>query len=186
MKPPLLIALAVFGAVLGLHFGYHAWQEARVAAQWVQIAAAPSPSAWTNYLERGDYWLGYSYALAAGFTAFGLARMVRRRRQAAASVAGGVTMLGVLYGAGCFLVGCCGSPMLAVYLSVFGASVLGFIKPIVAAVTTLSVVGSAILLEGRTRRASCECPPAAGVASGDRPLAAMTGVPWTSRDDAVE
>ncbi len=159
MKTPLLIALAVFGAVLGLHFGYHAWQEARVAAQWVQIAAAPAPSAWAAYLERGDYWLGYSYALAAGFTAFGLARMVRQRRQAATSVAGGVTMLGVLYGAGCFLIGCCGSPMLAVYLSLFGSSVLGLVKPIVAAVTTLSVVGSAILIARRTRKASCDCPP---------------------------
>ncbi len=170
MKPPLLIALAVFGAVLGLHFGYHAWEEARVAAQWVPIAAAPGPSAWTAYLERGDYWLGYSYALAAGFTAFGLARMVRHRRQAAASVAGGVTMLGVLYGAGCFLIGCCGSPMLAVYLSLFGSSVLGFIKPIVAAVTTLTVVGSAILIARRSRRASCECRTQREALQGIDPL----------------
>ncbi len=85
--------------------------------------------------------------------------MVRHRRQAAASVAGGVTMLGVLYGAGCFLIGCCGSPMMAVYLSLFGSSVLGFIKPIVAAVTTLSVLLSTILIYRRTRQAACDCQP---------------------------
>ena len=66
-----------------------------------------------------------------------------------------MTLVGVLYGAGCFLIGCCGSPMLAVYLSLFGATVLGFLKPLVAIVTTLSVAASAIVIVRRARTSSC-------------------------------
>ena len=155
------IASIVFAAVFGLHFSVIAWQHSHVAAQWVRVPDAPDGSAWARYLEHGDYWFGYSYALAAAFTAFALALTIRQRRRAASGVVGGMTLLGVLYGAGCFLIGCCGSPMLAVYLSLFGASVLGFLKPLVAVVTTISVVVSAILIVRRSRRATCAtCQPA--------------------------
>lgn len=153
-------AVIVFVAVFGLHFGVVSWQHSRVAAQWVRISSAPDPSAWARYLERGDFWFGHSYALATTFTAFALALTIRQRRRAASGVVGGMTLMGVLYGAGCFLIGCCGSPMLAVYLSLFGASVLGFLKPLVAIVTTLSVVASGIVIARRARTSSCPtCQP---------------------------
>ncbi len=87
-----------------------------------------------------------------------------------------MTLVGVLYGAGCFLIGCCGSPMLAVYLSLFGASVLGFLKPLVAIVTTLSVVASAIVIVRRARTSTCAtCQPApSGDFAGDRSVDAPT------------
>jgi hypothetical protein len=44
--------------------------------------------------------------------------------------------------AGCFLVGCCGSPMLVVYLSLFGAWFLPLAKPLVAVVTTISIAAA--------------------------------------------
>ena len=53
---------------------------------------------------------------------------------------GGVTLSGFLAVAGCFLLGCCGSPMLAVYLSLFGASFLPFARPLVAGVTTITII----------------------------------------------
>lgn len=111
------LAALAFAATLGLHFGVLSWQHAHVASHWVHVAGAPDQSAWARYVGQGDYWFGYSYALAAAFTVFALALTIRQRRQAAQGIVGGVTMLGVLYGAGCFLIGCCGSPMLAVYLS---------------------------------------------------------------------
>ena len=37
---------------------------------------------------------------------------------------GGITLSGFLAVAGCYLLGCCGSPMLAVYMSLFGVSFL--------------------------------------------------------------
>lgn len=57
----------------------------------------------------------------------------------AAGTAGSITIMGVLMAAGCFLIGCCGSPMLGVYLGLFGAKALGIGKPLMAAVTVLSV-----------------------------------------------
>lgn len=160
MKPrALAIAVFVFAAAFALHFGYHAFEETHVANQWVQVPAPPT-SLWSRYVERGDYWLGYSYALAAAFTAFALVLTIDRRRRAASGVVGGITLLGVLYGAGCFLIGCCGSPMLAVYLSLFGSSVLGFLKPLVAVITTLSVVASAAVVIRRSRAPACAtCEP---------------------------
>lgn len=155
-----LSALA-FALVFGLHFGLSTWQQEHVAAQWVRIGSGHAEPTWKQYFERGDHWLGYSYALAAAFTAFAAGLMVRRQRRAARGVLGGVTLLGVLYGAGCFLIGCCGSPMLAVYLSVFGASILGLLKPLVALITTVSVAASAIVVLRRSNSSSCvACEPA--------------------------
>jgi len=55
---------------------------------------------------------------------------------------GGVTLTGFLALAGCFLVACCGSPMLVVYLSLFGADFLPLAKSLVAVVNTLSIIGA--------------------------------------------
>ena len=43
------------------------------------------------------------------------------------------------HGGGCFLIGCCGSPMLAVYVTLFGSRALGVGKPLTALVTLVSV-----------------------------------------------
>jgi hypothetical protein len=159
MKPAtLMVCLLVFASIFGLHVGWKARQEGRVAAQWVAVPSSARPSAWARYVERQDYWLGYSYALAAAFTAFALARTLEQRRREARGVLGGVTLIGAVYGAGCYFIGCCGSPMLGVYLSLFGTSLLGALKPIVAGVTTLSVVLSGFYIVWRSQRACC--PPA--------------------------
>ena len=156
----------VFVIVLSAHAGHAIWQESHVAAQWVQIGGGHSAPIWTRYLERGDVWLGYAYALSAGFTTFALVLTLSRRRSAAAGALGGITFLGILYAAGCFLIGCCGSPMLTVYLSLFGASVLGLLKPIVALITTLSVGISGVLLTRRACAPDCTtCQPDARLTS---------------------
>ena len=151
----LAVCLVVFAAVFAAHFGWHAWREAVVAAQWMPVDGIERPSAWSRYAERQDYYLGYSYALAGAFTAFAWMLAARQRRRETAGVLGGLTLMGGLWAAGCFLIGCCGSPMLAVYLSLFGASFLGFVKPIVAGLTTLSVVLSGWALVRRARRPCC-------------------------------
>ncbi len=65
---------------------------------------------------------------------------------------GGITLSGFLVAAGCFLVGCCGSPMLGVYLSLFGARFLPLAKPLIAAVTTLMIAAAAVWMKCRTRQ----------------------------------
>ena len=150
-----LICLSVFTAVFAAHFGFHAWQEARVASQWVVLDTVERPSAWSRYVERQDFYLGYSYALAAAFTIFAVLFSLQERRREVGGILGGVTLIGGLYAAGCFLIGCCGSPMLVVYLSLFGSSFLGAIKPIVAGITTLSIALSGLYMIRRSRRACC-------------------------------
>lgn len=155
-RATLLLCALVFLAVFAGHAGYHAWREAEVAAKWVSLDGVEQPSAWARYVERQDYFLGYSYALAVAFTVFALSLSIRQRRGQVGGVLGGLTLMGALYAAGCFLIGCCGSPMLAVYLSLFGASFLGVVKPIVAGITTVSVVVSGVVLVRRARRPCCE------------------------------
>jgi hypothetical protein len=45
-----------------------------------------------------------------------------RKDRDGGAAAGWITLLGALMATVCFLMSCCGSPMLAVYLSLFGAS----------------------------------------------------------------
>ncbi len=160
------IALVIFGAVCCAHAWFHVWRHQQAMAHWVSVAGRAQVSGWRQYLDRQDYWVGYSYAIAAAFTAYALTLSLERRR-AMGSVAGGVTMLGVLYAGGCFLIGCCGSPMLGIYLSLFGAKILGLVKPLMAVITTASVVVSGSMLVRRTRAACCEaCARLEGTPAG--------------------
>jgi predicted permease len=105
-------------------------------------ANAAGPLGLGAYWRAQDYFLGFSYALAAAFAAWALGRLIffRQDRAAATGAAvGGVTLVGILMAGGCFLIGCCGSPMLAVYLSLFGAKALGLGKPLTALITLASV-----------------------------------------------
>ncbi len=159
----LAVALVIFAVVFCAHIGFHLWRDQQAAVHWVSVPGRVPVPGWRQYLDRQDYWVGYSYALAAAFTAYALTLTLGRRR-AMGSVAGGVTMLGVLYAGGCFLIGCCGSPMLGIYLSLFGAKILGLVKPLMAVITTASVLVSGIMLVRRTRAACCEeCAPAKGM-----------------------
>lgn len=108
------------------------------------------------YWAAQDYCLGFSYALGTAFAVWATVQFVRTRQAAlAAGAAGSVTLVGVLMAAGCFLLGCCGSPMLGVYLTLFGAKVLGAGKPIMALVTLLSVGCGYWCLSRRFARGGC-------------------------------
>lgn len=137
-----VLPLAAFAVVLGVHF---VWQgsfpeQDPVQRQWA-AAPAPSGSSWLRrYIETGGYWSGYSYALALAF-AFGALRRHREQqcRRAKGLAVGGATLAGFLAVVGCYLVGCCGSPMLIVYLNLFGAVFLPLAKPLMAGITTMSI-----------------------------------------------
>lgn len=131
MKRTLYPAIA-FVAVMLLHGAYSLWD----AARWVSVDNA---SPFSLYFHQQDYFMGLSYGLAAAFTVYSFMRLTAGQRGGLTGAIGGLTMTGILYFAGCFLLGCCGSPMLAVYLSLFGSSYAGFTKPIVLIVTVLSI-----------------------------------------------
>lgn len=100
----------------------------------------PKESRLNRYIAPGEYWLGLSYGLAGAFAAFCLVRAIRMRRETLAASAGGVALGGLLWAGVCFFVGCCGSPMLPVYLGLLGPKFLGVTKPLTFGLTLLSIV----------------------------------------------
>jgi hypothetical protein len=108
--------------------------------RWVTVIPDSDPSWLTRYIETQSYWLGFSYALMLAFSAVALRRYHENRMCAAKNLTiGGITLSGFLAAAGCYLLGCCGSPMLVIYLNIFGAAFLPLAKPLIAVVTTLTV-----------------------------------------------
>ncbi len=165
MRKKILLSLSAFAVVLVLHTSYFVVKGKQLAERWAIT---------TNYLrlyvERSEYLIGASYALAIGFSVFALLRFLETRkkgragpaggfaglaRQTTVGLVGGITLTGVLYVAGCFLLGCCGSPMLAIYLTLFGSSFLGFTKPLTFALTLASIVVGYIWME---RKSVSEAP----------------------------
>jgi len=153
---PLLVPCVVFLAVFAVHF--------RIAAQPVSTAGGSGPwasyeferpeeSRLHRYLEAGEYWFGHSYGLAAAFAAFCLARALKMHRESLAASAGGLALSGLLWVGFCFFAGCCGSPMLPVYLGFFSPRFLGVTKPLTFAVTLLSIMIGCVLILKRVRKA---------------------------------
>ncbi len=139
--------LLPLGVFLGVAATHYLWSGLFPEVDPAQTRWASLPGAGTSWLQRyietKSYWLGYSYALSLAFAAVALRRYREARYCSKSSLAiGGVTLSGFLALAGCFLVGCCGSPMLVIYLSLFGAWFLPLAKPLVAVVTTLSIIGA--------------------------------------------
>lgn len=137
MKRKILFPLIGFMAISLLHLLYYIWKLSQISQQWVQTEPISPISL---YFSRQDFLLGFSYALAGGFTIYAILSFLHNRAQGLTGLAGGLTLTGLLYISGCFLLGCCGSPMLTVYLSLFGSSFLGFAKPLIAIITTASVI----------------------------------------------
>ncbi len=92
-----------------------------------------------NYFEEQEYFIGLSYALGAAFLAYSILTFLEKKRGANKGVLTGFSVLTIIYGGGCFLTGCCGSPMLVVYAGLFGTAFLGVTKPIMLAITIITV-----------------------------------------------
>src|SRR4051812_40867959 len=105
MKKSWLLIIALFILTLSFHFGISAWQYS-VTNKWAQTQGTPYLS---MYLNRQEYFLGLSYALAAGFTLFSLLIMFKNRKNGVTGIIGGTTLMAVIYWGSCFLIGCCGS-----------------------------------------------------------------------------
>ncbi len=139
--------LLPLGVFLGVAATHYLWSGLFPEVDPAQARWASLPGAGTSWLQRyietKSYWLGYSYALSLAFAAVALRRYRKARYCSKSSLAiVGVTLSGFLALAGCFLAGCCGSPMLVIYLSLFGAWFLPLAKPLVAVITTLSIIGA--------------------------------------------
>lgn len=156
----LLLPIGVFAVVFIANFVWHGIFPEQDPAQsaWVSVETVPHAGWLQLYIQKQDYWLGFSYALSLAFAAYALRRYYEERFCRARNLAiGGITFSGFLAVAGCFLIGCCGSPVLAVYLNLFGAAFLPLTKPIVAAITAVSISGALVWMNYRKRPVKCGC-----------------------------
>ncbi len=151
-----IIIIAAFVITLSIHFFLDS-ASLEPNANWAdatELTQQPQLTGYELYFTVGDYFLGLSYAMAIAFTIFALSRFKFDRSKGVFGIFSGVTLSAVLYAFGCFLIGCCGSPMVVVYAGLFGSSFLGFTKPIIFIVTLLSIgIGYWML----TKRSKSEC-----------------------------
>lgn len=130
--------------------------------EWADFASPGFRESLVAYGTSGNFWLGISYAFPVAFAAAAFRRYREERTSGARTFAvGGLTLSGGLGVAGCFLVGCCGSPMLAVYASLFGTKFLALARPLVALISFVSVTLGWWWLERRSQRCFSEGAPAA-------------------------
>jgi hypothetical protein len=173
-----LLPALVFVIVFVAHAVYSGFWAASIPAGWADVdvsSTAVGPLGLWTYWRGQDYFIGFSYALGAAFATWALGRCISSRG-AAGTAAGSVTLVGVLMASGCFLIGCCGSPMLAIYLSLFGTKVLGLAKPLTALITLVSVCCGYWCLSRRFARGECVdacCSPSKDVRTS-RPEAGAT------------
>ena len=157
MKNKIFIPSIVFVLTFLSHFGYIVLSKT-LFSPWVTVANQNNLII-KGYFEQKDYFIGFSYALALSFLAFSFLKILERKKGGYKGFFGGLSLVTVLYIFGCFLIGCCGSPMLVVYLTLFGSSFLGLIKPIVAILTTISVIIGYFWLRKKENCQNCANDP---------------------------
>lgn len=109
----ILVPLAAFIIVIALHLLYFKMtEESCESIGWIQ-----------RYVGEREIFLGVSYALSAAFIAFSFLKF-KEGRKGALKAAGAGGFFALILWVLCFLSGCCGSPMLIVYLNLFGVSIL--------------------------------------------------------------
>lgn len=153
MKKNFYIPLTIFILVFLSHFAYFFLSKTWFSP-WVTVGNQNNLIL-RSYFEQKDYFMGFSYALALAFLVFSFLKVLDRNKGGYKGVFGGLSLVTILYIFGCFLVGCCGSPMLAIYLGLFGASFLGLTKPIVAVLTIVSVVVGYFWLQKKENCQNC-------------------------------
>ena len=166
MKRKLYYPLISFVTVFTLHAVYSILKAMYNSRQWVQLEKVDP---FKSYLARQDYFMGLSYSIASAFTLYAILQFAQGRRRGLTGVIGGSALTGLLYFGGCFLLGCCGSPMLVVYLNFFGASFLGFTKPLTLVLTIISVALCFFWMEKRAKT-NANCSP------GDKSLIPLGGL----------
>ena len=132
-----LYIVVAFISVFTLHLFFLVNKNMRIYNNWAQMQ---DMNFFSLYFQRQDYFIGLSYALAVAFTVYAIIRFIELNKKCLEGVVGGVTLTGIIYFFGCFLIGCCGSPMLVVYMGLLGPKFLGFTKPLVFLFTIVSVL----------------------------------------------
>ena len=147
---------SVFIAIFATHFFYTTRNISITdsSGEWAAYDfEKPEESRLNRYIAPGEYWLGLSYSIAGAFVVVALMRAVTMRREALAASAGGIALGGLLWASGCFLVGCCGSPMLPIYMGLLGPKFLEVTKPMTFVLTIISIIiGYRVMIKRAAKR----------------------------------
>jgi len=110
------------------------------------------------YIRGQEYLLGISYALSIAFITFSFLKFKENRKNAlkAATAGGFFTIILWLF---CFLSGCCGSPMLIVYLNLLGISGLKIPKLFLLLMTIIFIGAGFFWLIKRSPKSCYGCKP---------------------------
>lgn len=147
-----ILFVSVFAFVLFLHF-----EHVTNLTDFCYLSGALK-----IYLHEQAIYLGLAYAATATFTLYSVMQWKTSWKLASAGAAGCLSFIWVLQLLGCWLVGCCGSPLLPVYLGLLGPSFLGLAKPMVLGITILSIGGSYLWMRRAIERCGCRvCPESA-------------------------
>ncbi len=142
-----------------MHAAYVSYTITQQESKWIPV----EETNWvTTYLQEQEYFIGLSYALAMAFTVYALLKYAENRKKRLAGLFSGITLTGLIYFGACFLAGCCGSPMIAVYVSLLGPSFLGIAKSASLILTIISVSAGYFLLKNKGTDScgeKCQCRP---------------------------
>lgn len=142
------IILATFIAIFMLHLFYFKVTEGDCGdIPWFQ-----------KYINEQEYFLGISYALSFAFMTFAFLKF-KENRKAALKAAMGGGLLAILLWFLCFLFGCCGSPMLIVYLNLIGLSKLKVPKSVLLIMTVIFIGIGYIWLNRKSSKVCCGGKP---------------------------
>ena len=143
-----LVLLVVFVIVVILHLAYFKLTEERCGnIGWFQ-----------RYVLDQEYLLGFSYALSFTFMAFTFLKYKENRKNALKAGLGS-GLLAVFLWFSCFFFGCCGSPIIIVYLNLFGLSTLRIPKAILLLMTVVFIGIAYILLMRKPSNCCCNGKP---------------------------
>lgn len=110
-----IVILIVFITVFILHLLYFKFKLPK--------ETCGGPFWFQEYIKGQEYFLGISYALSFTFIAVAFFKFKENRKNSL-KVAMGGGLLAIILWFFCFLFGCCGSPMLILYLNLVGISSL--------------------------------------------------------------
>jgi len=144
----IIIPLSTFISIFILHLLYFkASEETCGGIPWFQ-----------EYIKEQEHFLGISYALLFAFMAFAFLKFKENRKSVLKAAIGGGLLAVVLWFL-CFLFGCCGSPMLIVYLNLVGLSSLKVSKLALLVMTIIFIGIGYIWLIKRSSKVCCDRMP---------------------------
>lgn len=144
----IIIPLVTFIGIFIVHLLYFRYLERSCEGNsWFQ-----------KYIQGQEYFLGISYALSFAFIAFAFLKFKDNRKNALKAAMGGGIFTVILW-TFCFLFGCCGSPLLIMYINLIGISSLKVPKIVFLLMTIIFIGIGYIWLIKKSPKSCCDGKP---------------------------